>query len=58
MVIRHLSDMVIDVFTGNGWVNWSRFEIVNMKGKKSLKLIKGFPMEKSNFQTLYTEVNK
>lgn len=44
---------VLDVFTGQGWNNWSRFEATMNKGKIFLKLVKGTPMAKDDFATLY-----
>ena len=27
MIIKYLTEDVVDVFTGNGWDNWSRFKL-------------------------------
>jgi hypothetical protein len=58
MIIRRLNDATIDVFTGNGWNNWSRFEVSYRSSRLSLKLVKGQPMKKEEYSKLYEELNK
>jgi len=58
MKIIHLNENVVDVFTGKGWDNWTRFEIKFIKGKVYPKKIGGQAMESRDFQTLLTELTK
>ena len=58
IVIKKANEKTLDVFTGIGWNNWSRFMVDFQKGRLSLKLIKGQPMRKEAFQQLYQELNK
>ena len=37
-----------DIFTGNGWENWSRFQ----RDGRVLKLVKGQPLTKDLYETL------
>jgi hypothetical protein len=56
MIIRKLDERTIDVFCGLGWNQWSRFEVQFDKGRGSLKLVKGRPMDKVDFRNLYQEL--
>lgn len=60
LVIKQTADNsnVIDVFTGKGWTNWSRFEVSMQQGKFRLKLIKGVPMIREEFRQLLEQLNK
>lgn len=53
MLIKKVNESIIDVFTGTGWTQWSRFEVAFDKGRGSLKLVKGRPMDKADFRNLY-----
>ena len=48
----------LDVFTGMGWENWHCFEINYVHGKLLLKLVKGKPMQKTDFHNLYESLTK
>lgn len=58
MKILYVSDSIVDVFTGKGWENWTRFEIKHIKGKVYPKKIGGKAMDSKDFQTLLTELTK
>lgn len=58
MIVKKVSESILDVFCGNGWLQWSRFEVVFLKGRLTLKLIKGQPMSKEMFSTLYKELSR
>lgn len=58
MIIKKVNEHLIDVFVGNGWNNWSRFEVMFNHGKLLLKLVKGNPMHKEQFQDLYGALSK
>jgi hypothetical protein len=58
ILVKKASETVLDVFTGKGWSNWSRFDLIHEKGRPILKLIKGKPMSKEDFKQLYSEVCK
>ena len=47
--IKHVSNGIVDVFTGRGWKNWSRFQI---EGNK-LVLKKGSPVDKQVYKQLW-----
>lgn len=47
-----LENNEFDVFTGQGWKNWSRFR----KEYKHLKLVKGAPLTKELYETLTKEL--
>jgi hypothetical protein len=55
-VIKPVAFKIYDVFWGNGWDNWSRFEIKYFDGKMKLNLIKGKSMNKELFSKLYIEL--
>jgi hypothetical protein len=55
--VKKLNEKTIDVFSGIGWNNWSRFDVAFEKGRLSLKLVKGKPMTKEDFRTLYQELS-
>lgn len=44
----------IDVFTGKGWENWSRFENTG----KGLKLVSGSPVSEEAFKLVKMEAKK
>ena len=52
MIIKQVNTTVIDVFTGDGWLNWTRFEI----NGRVLKKVGGQAMEDSDFYKLYKKV--
>lgn len=56
MLIKPANETTIDVFTGTGWNNWSRFEVKKFNGKPHLTLVKGQPMSKADFSTLFKEI--
>lgn len=56
LVIRHLSENVVDVFVDKGWSNWTRFEVKRVKGKPYPNKIAGKPMTREQFQQLITEL--
>ena len=56
MLIKKLNESTIDVFTGIGWAQWSRFEVKFENNRGTLKLIKGRPMDKTDFRQLYQQV--
>ncbi len=58
MLIKKVNETTVDVFTGVGWNNWSRFNVVFEGGRGSLKLVKGRPMLKDDFKQLYSEIFK
>ena len=47
--IRSMEGGVVDVFTGTGWSNWSRFLIKDNK----ITLIKGQPVSKEVYKQLW-----
>lgn len=49
---------VFDCFWGQGWEGWSRFEKKYFNGKLHLNLIKGNPMSKDLFRSLYQSLEK
>ena len=58
IVVKQASDTVVDVFTGKGWSNWTRFEVQHKQGKLHLRLVKGSPMSKEDFHNLYEDLSK
>lgn len=58
MIVKNFNDTTIDVFTGKGWDEWSRFHVSFVKDRLFLKLVKGRPMSKENFSTLYKSLVK
>ena len=46
MIFKFLSKNVVDVFTGNGWDNWSRFQ----KTAKGPKLVSGAGVTQQEYQ--------
>ena len=46
--IRQVAANVFDVFVGNGWTNWSRFNV----RQKSLTLVAGRPLSKADYDTV------
>lgn len=42
----------VDVFTGKGWGNWTRFEVTRSNGKAFLKKVAGQPMSNEDFKAL------
>lgn len=56
--VKVVNDQLIDVFVGKGWTNWSRFYVVYDKGRLHLKLVKGSPMTREDFNELYQLVSK
>lgn len=58
MQIKRLGDNILDVFTGNGWNMWSRFEVSFVHNRLHLKLVKGQPMSKADYKSLYEVINK
>lgn len=58
IVVKKADEKTLDVFTGKGWVNWSRFEVHFNHNKLGLKLIKGTPMRKEDYKQLYKELSK
>lgn len=58
MIQKQVNDTTIDVFTGKGWDNWTRFEVSHKHGRLFLKMVKGTPMSKEDFKKLYEELNK
>lgn len=53
MIHKQVNDTTIDVFTGKGWSNWTRFEVSHKHNKLFLKMVKGTPMSKEDFHQLY-----
>lgn len=51
-LLRPVADNVVDVFLGEGWENWTRFEIKRMKGKVFLKKLNGKPLKEQEFKDL------
>lgn len=58
MKVLRVNDNTVDVFTGLGWSNWSRFEVEFKSKRLMLKLVKGQPMKKEDFSKLYEDLNK
>lgn len=52
MFIKPVSNNVFDVFVGNGWSNWARFEKKSFKGRVFISLIKGNALEDAEFSKL------
>lgn len=52
IAIKELSDVVVDVFLGTGWYNWTRFAVKRVKGKVFLNKINGKPLKEIEFQEL------
>jgi hypothetical protein len=52
MIYKHVFKNTVDVFTGKGWENWSRFQLQG----KQLKLIKGQPLSKEDYTKLRAEL--
>ena len=52
MEIKQVAKNILDVFTGQGWLNWSRFHVKYHEGKAYPKLIKGQPLNKEDFDDL------
>lgn len=48
--IRYANNGLVDVFTGMGWTNWSRFKIEDRK----IVLVKGQPVSKEVYKQLWT----
>ena len=46
IVVRRLNPTTVDIFTGNGWDNWSRFQ----KTDKGPKLIGGKPVTEDEYK--------
>lgn len=58
MELKRVGENMLDVFTGKGWTQWSRFEVSFNHNRLNLKLIKGSPMSKADFRQLYEDLNK
>ena len=56
-VVKKVNETCIDVFSGIGWSQWSRFNVEFQNKRLSLKLVKGQPMRKEDFQSLYKELS-
>ena len=52
IVLLFVSPTCIDVFTGVGWYNWSRFDIKRIKGKVFLHKVNGKPLKAEEFKEL------
>jgi hypothetical protein len=50
--IRYVGKGLVDVFTGKGWNNWSRFELKDRK----IVLVKGQPVSKEVYKQLWSEL--
>lgn len=46
ITVRRLSSTIVDIFTGNGWENWSRFQ----KTDKGPKLVAGKPVTDDEYK--------
>ena len=58
LVIKPVAHKVFDVFWAKGWEKLSRFERKYFNGKLHLNLIKGNPMPKDLFRSLYEQLEK
>lgn len=47
-----VSKNVVDVFTGKGWENWTRFE----RQGKHLKMVGGQPVSEAEYKELLTRL--
>lgn len=52
MKVKNVNPYVIDVFTGFGWDNWTRFQIIKTKGRQFLKKIAGISVTAEEMETL------
>ena len=55
---KFLNEDVIDVWFGNGWYNWARFEIRRIKGKVFLNKINGRAIPNQLFSNLCKELEQ
>ena len=49
---------VIDVFFGQGWYNWARFEVRRIKGKVFLHKINGCSIPATLFSSICIELEE
>jgi hypothetical protein len=54
MVIKQVNQEIIDVFCGQGWLNWTRFEKTYLRGSLMLGKIKGRSLTPNEFKSLIT----
>jgi hypothetical protein len=52
MKIKSVNPHTIDVFTGMGWDNWTRFQIIKSQKKQFLKKIGGKSVPSEEMDTL------
>ena len=52
MDYKFLDESTVDVFTGQGWGNWTRFSIKRANGKVFCTKIAGKPMDSDDFKLL------
>lgn len=50
--VQPLSEERVDVFTGTGWYNWTRFEVRRIKGRVFLNKINGKPIKDEEFKAV------
>ena len=58
IMIKPVAHKVFDAFWAQGWEGWSRFEKKYFNGKLHLSLVKGNPMPKDLFRSLYSSLEK
>ena len=51
-VFLYVNPDVVDVFTGKGWENWSRFELKRMKGRVYPQKVGGKSLTQDQFKEL------
>ena len=56
IVIKPLSDVEVDVFTGIGWNNFSRFKMFWKNKKLKLVLVKGRPVTPEIYSNLISSL--
>ncbi len=54
--VKFLDNDTVDVFTGKGWDNWTRFTIKRMKGKVFLSKVSGQSLDREVFKKLCKEL--
>lgn len=54
MLIKKITNHLFDVFVGDGWEQWTRFQ----RNGSSLKMVAGQPLSQENMATLRSSFQK
>jgi len=56
--VQKVDHDVVDVFTGKGWDNWTRFKVKRIKGRVYLEKLNGQSLDSGVFKQLCSDLEK